>query len=200
MEMNFYQQITLHPTYEISLPFLWSTVYEQLHLAFVSSKSADGTIEVAVAFPGYKEQSSETNKPTLGNTLRVFAKTEKALQDIGLSDILYHLHDFVHLTQIRPVPLQGKKKFAIYSRVQQEGCQARKARRYARRHEMSYEDALKVFPRNIPKLVYPYIRLRSITTGQKFSLFIKKQPCEYSTQEQTYSSYGLSKEASVPDF
>lgn len=198
--MEFYQQITLHPTYEVSLPFLWSKVYEQLHLAFASSKDADGNIEVAVSFPGYKEKTKETPKPSLGNTLRVFAKTEKTLLDLGLPAVLDRFHEFIHITPIRPLPLQGKKKFAIYSRVQQKGSQARKARRYAQRHGISYEDALRLFPENIPQLIYPYIQLRSMTTGQKFSLFIKKRTCECPAQTQVYSAYGLSQESSVPEF
>ena len=75
----------------------------------------------------------------------------------------------------------------------------RKARRYAKRHDMSIEEAQKLFPALTHKVQYPYIQLESMTNHHRFSLFIQKkeavkQHCE------GFSAYGLSTETSVPDF
>ena len=91
------------------------------------------------------------------------------------------------------------QRLVTYSRYQPEATAMRKARRYAKRHDMSIEEAQKLFPALTHKVQYPYIQLESMTNHHRFSLFIQKkeaveQPCE------GFSAYGLSTETSVPDF
>ena len=175
--------------------FLWSKVYRQIHLALVNSRDEQGKIRCGVAFPQYSNEP-----PTLGHQLRLLAPEESDLQRLNLSDALKRLiPDYVKIKAIRPVPVRACKGFVTYSRYQPEATAMRKARRYAKRHDMSIEEAQKLFPASSNKIRYPYIQLESMTNHHRFSLFIQKkeaveQPCK------GFSAYGFSAETSVPDF
>ena len=84
--------------------------------------------------------------------------------------------------------------------MRQSTAEERKARRYVRRHEgVSYEDALGLLDRRKETYDLPFIQMKSLSTAQTFSLFIKKTPCQIE-QSGTLSTYGLSDSASVPEF
>lgn len=195
MGMWFYQEVILQPTEDIAISFLWAKVYRQIHLALVNSKDAQGVIRCGVAFPEYSDV-----QPTLGRTLRLLASEESDLQHLNLTDALKHLApDYVKIKAIHPVPIRACKGFVTYSRYQPEAAAARKARRYAKRHSVSIENAQKIFPVATNKTRYPYIQLESMSNHHRFSLFIQKQeavehPCE------GFSAYGFSRRSSVPDF
>lgn len=194
-DMWFYQDVILKPTEDITESFLWSKVYRQIHLALVNSKDEQGRIRCGVAFPGYSDA-----QPTLGRKLRLLAPEESDLQRLNLADALKRLTpDYVKLKAIHPVPLRACKGFVTYSRYQPEATAARKARRYARRHGVSVEEAQKLFPVSATKISYPYIQMESMTNRHCFSLFIQKkeadeQPCK------GFSAYGFSNRSSVPNF
>lgn len=193
--MWFFQDVMLQPTEDISASFLWSKVYRQVHLALVNSKDEQGIIRCGVAFPEYSDE-----QPTLGHQLRLLAPEESDLQRLKLSEALKRFTpDYVKIKAIRPVPVRACKGFVTYSRYQPEATVMRKARRYAKRHGISIEEAQKLFPATANKTKYPYIQLESMTNHHRFSLFIQKkeaveQPCE------GFSAYGLSAKTSVPDF
>ena len=193
--MWFFQDVILQPTEDISASFLWSKVYRQVHLALVNSKDEQGIIRCGVAFPEYSDEP-----PTLGHQLRLLATEEADLQRLNLSDALKRLTpDYVRIKAIRPVPVRACKGFVTYSRYQPEATVMRKARRYAKRHGISIEEAQRLFPTTANKTGYPYIQLKSMTNHHRFSLFIQKkeaveQPCE------GFSAYGFSTKTSIPDF
>ena len=193
--MWFFQDVILQPTEDISASFLWSKIYRQVHLALVNSKDEQGIIQCGVAFPEYSDEP-----PTLGHQLRLLAPEESDLHRLNLIEALKRLTpDYVRIKAIRPVPVRACKGFVIYSRYQPEATVMRKARRYAKRHGISIEEAEKIFPAPTNKTRYPYIQLESMTNHHHFSLFIQKkeaveQPCE------GFSAYGFSAKTSVPDF
>ena len=203
MGMNHYQEITLLPDAEISLAFLWTKVYTQLHLAFVAQKDTPNGGAFAVSFPEYTEGKGKG----LGHKVRVFAETEEALQTLNLDKKLERLLDYVHLTTIRPIPTRRLKGYAIYSRQHAPHSQAQTARRFARRHGLPVEqetarlakkqcqsEKLKKSIRDLP-----YIQMQSLTNHHKYNLFIHKQPTP-SAAASPFSLYGLSPEAAVPEF
>ena len=53
--MEYYQEITLLPCAEVSLAFLWTKVFTQLHIAFADEKNKSGHNPYAVSFPEYRE-------------------------------------------------------------------------------------------------------------------------------------------------
>lgn len=195
IDMWFFQDVILQPTEDISTSFLWSRVYRQIHLALASSKDEHGMIRCGVAFPGYSDAT-----PTLGRTLRLLALEESDLQRLNLIDALKRFTpDYVKVKSIRPVPVRSCKGFVTYSRYQPEATTVQKARRYAKRHNMSIEEAQKRFSTPVNEIHYPYIQLESMTNHQRFSLFIQKKEADEQPYEG-FSAYGLSKGTSVPDF
>ena len=203
MGMNHYQEITLLPDAEISLAFLWTKVYTQLHLAFVAQKDTPHGGTFAVSFPEYTEGKGKG----LGHKVRVFAETEEALQTLNLDKKLERLLDYVHLTTIRPIPTRRLKGYAIYSRQHAPHSQAQTARRFARRHGLPVEQEtarLAKKQRQREKLKksirdLPYIQMQSLTNRHKYNLFIHKRQAP-SPSASPFSLYGLSPEAAVPEF
>ena len=191
--MNYYQEITLLPDGEVSLSFLWTKVFTQLHLALAEEQQREGMVKTALAFPEYQDKG-------LGNKIRIFAPSAEQLERLHLKQRLERLSDYVHLTTIRKIMERRITGYSIYSRYQPDESVERKARRYARRHEgVSYENALDLLNQREKTHNLPFIQLKSVSTAQTFSLFIKKTPCQ-SEQSGTLSTYGLSDNASVPEF
>lgn len=191
--MNYYQEITLIPDGEVSLSFLWTKVFTQLHLALAEEQQREGMVKTALAFPEYQDKG-------LGNKIRIFAPSAEQLERLHLEQRLKRLSDYIHMPKIREIKKHRIIGYSIYSRYQPDESVERKARRYTRRHEsVTYEDALNLLNQREKTYNLPYIQLKSVSTAQTFSLFIKKTPCQ-SEQSGTLSTYGLSDNASVPEF
>lgn len=191
--MNYYQEITLIPDGEVSLSFLWTKVFTQLHLALAEEQQREGMVKTALAFPEYQDKG-------LGNKIRIFAPSAEQLERLHLEQRLKRLSDYIHMPKIREIKKHRIIGYSIYSRYQPDESVERKARRYTRRHEsVTYEDALNLLNQREKTYNLPYIQLKSVSTAQTFSLFIKKTSCQ-SEQSGTLSTYGLSDNASVPEF
>ena len=191
--MNYYQDITLIPDGEVSPSFLWTKVFTLLHLALAEEQRREGMVKTALAFPAYQDKG-------LGNKIRILAPSAEQLERLHLEQGLERLSDYVHLTKVRKIVERRITGYSIYSRYQPDESVERKARRYVRRHEgVSYEDALGLLGRRKETYDLPFIQMKSLSTAQTFSLFIKKTPCQIE-QSGTLSTYGLSDSASVPEF
>ena len=192
--MNYYQEITLLPNADISLYFIWQKLYQQIHFALVENKTGDNTSAIGVAFPEYN-----IDKNSLGKKLRLFAEDEKSLEQTHFEKWFNRLSDYVHLSQIKPVPekLAGQ---ACFKHIKLKGNKEKLARRRAKRKGETMQQAMEHFENfeeQLSKL--PYINMTSQSNGQRFRLFIEKQAME---QPQTglYSCYGLSNITTVPLF
>lgn len=136
--MQYYQEITLIPDAEISVNFLWTKVFTQLHIAFADRLNRTGTMDLAVSFPEYQEHS-------LGSKIRLIAESQETLEAFAVSRILSRYADYVHFTGIRPVRENRISGWAVYSRWQPKGALPGRARRYAKRHaDITYEEALQL--------------------------------------------------------
>lgn len=190
--MRYYQEITLLADAEIPAAYLWTKVFTQLHLAMAAALRRDGAGRIGISFPGYGEK-------TLGMKLRLFAEEQETLEALGAENALCRLQDYVHLTGVRKIPEGRLRGHAVYSRVQPDASVERKARRYARRHEdTTYEAALALLSSKAKDAALPYIQLKSLSTGEKFSLFIRRAEKEETAGD--FTAYGLSREATVPEF
>jgi CRISPR-associated endonuclease Csy4 len=189
--VDYFQEITIISSAEIPISFLWSKIYMQLHLCFVANKDNSEKIPYGLSFPEYGKQG-------LGRKIRIFGETQESLQQLNIAQGLHRLQDYVALTAIRMVPKHRAKTFAIYSRFHKENNPQQKAKRYANRHHVSYDEAIKLFkePANID---YPYVQMRSLTNQHKFSLFITRTIAEKELYKG-FSIYGLSSESTVPEF
>lgn len=193
--MNYYLDITLLPDTEISLYFLWRKVYEQVHLALVEHKQADNKSLVAAAFPQYNE-----NRPYLGNKLRLLAKEETSLEQLNIGVYLARLSDYVHITSIKNVPATITQ-YAYFRRKQIKNNIERLARRREKYLNEDYEQALAHLGDR--KVVYsdtPFIYMRSATNQHIFPLIIVRELSDTPSEQQRFSTYGLSQQATVPLF
>jgi len=192
--MKYYQQISLLPTAEIGLYFIWQKLYQQIHLALVENKTGDKTSAIGVAFPEYN-----ADKYYLGTKLRLLAEDEKLLEELQCEKWLNRLKDYVHVGAIKPVP-EELAGHACFSHIKLKGNKEKLARRRAKRNGEPLQQALshfENFEEQHSKL--PYINMTSQTNGQRFRLFIEKQETQ---QPKTglFSCYGLSNSTTVPLF
>jgi CRISPR-associated endonuclease Csy4 len=189
----FYQDLTLLPDAEVPVNFLLSKVYMQIHIALGSWKNHYQNQPFGISFPEYGDKG-------LGSKVRIFSENREQLEELNLPDKLTRYRDYVHLTTARKVPAARVKGYASYSRYQPDGTPEQKARRYVSRHpETNYEAALVLMKQRKEDYKNPYIQLKSLSNGNKFNLFVIKEE-KPEAREGTFSTYGLSSEASVPEF
>lgn len=196
--MKHYVEITLLPTDDIGHYFLWSKIYQQLHLALVEFTGGQGG-SIGFSFPEYS-----ANQPRLGCKLRVFADTESQLVQFNAQKWLERLSDYCHISSIRAVPEQTQ--FAVFSRKQCLNNPERLARRRAKRKGETFEQALSHFAGfdgEISSL--PFVALESLSTvpsaeaNHRFKLFIAQQLVA-KPQDGSFNCYGLSQSATIPWF
>ena len=204
--MKFYQEITLFHTPDISMSFLWGKLFMQLHIAFVEAKRIDNGIKFGISFPYYdllfaedKGENEEDGSP-FTNVIRIFADKEEDLQTLQQVWRLQAFEEYLHIKGIRPVPEKRVKGYATYSRYPPDESVHQKAKRFSKRHEgVTYEEALSFMKQKQGISNMPYIRMRSLTSKQSFSLFIKKTLTDMPKQGR-FNAYGLSVDGTVPEF
>ena len=193
--MQFYQELTLLPGVEFSPYHLWSKIYQQIHIGLVELFGKE-RCEIGIAFPQYRGEGDDRG---LGLKLRLFAKSSADLDRLDVKMRLRRLEDYVHITRVRSTPSAAVRGYAVYRRYHSDNSQSQKARRYANRHGIAYEDALQLFPIDRRHDLPPYIQLQSLSTGQPFRLHIEKldatKPCDAG-----FGSYGLDNTSTVPEF
>lgn len=197
--MKYYQELTLLPSFEIPISFIWSKVYQQVHLAFAEMQGENGDVPYGVSFPQYQY---ENRKITIGEKLRIFAGSEEELTKLGIKKWLERFADYVHITGIRAVP-EKNAGYAIYRRSRPENSAEQKARRFLMRHKEQapeYEQAVKMFSqkkREVCRL--PYLQQKSLTNQHSFRLYIEKKLCPEEVAGG-FGTYGLSDTSTVPEF
>ena len=195
--MKFYLEITLLPNPEVGVNFLWSKVFQQIHLGLVEIQDDQGQVPIGLSFPEYVIGEKHS---VLGCKLRLLAIDEVILKQFDAVKWLERLSDYVHCTSIRPLP-EKIIGYAIYQREQPKTSPERLARRYARRHNVEYETALKLYSkRNYQSINSPFIRLKSLSSDNIFCLWVKKIPIDIQASTTYFSSYGLSSVSTVPEF
>ncbi len=192
--MKYYIDIQLLADSEVNLGFIWEKIYLQVHLALVEMKDKDGLVAVGISFPSYQEG----NFP-LGDVLRVFAHSKEELEKLSLDSWLKKLDDYLSMSEVNEVPI-SVNEFVTFSRKQFKTNVERLARRQAKRKGISYEEALKNygdFKEDKTKL--PFIMMKSLSTDNQMKIFIEKS-VQKESKEGLFSTYGLSKTATVPWF
>ncbi|MGL4768300.1 MAG: type I-F CRISPR-associated endoribonuclease Cas6/Csy4 [Formosimonas sp.] len=216
--MKHYIEITLIPQTEISLYFIWSKLYTQIHLALVSSKDANDRVSVGVGFPEYRYE--ETKGGVLGSKLRLFAVDEVTLEQLNVRQCLARLQDYVHISSVREVPQNKVTGYLTVNRYRPPANPDKLTRRfakrkhltdwdtaknqqieaYAHRHQQSIEEAQKNWAGvHLKRKNLPYVVMKSLSGSQTFSLMIEQKVVEQALIGQ-FSTYGLSSEATVPQF
>jgi CRISPR-associated endonuclease Csy4 len=195
--MKSYLEITLLPNPEVGVNFLWSKVFQQIHLGLVEIQDDQGQAPIGLSFPEYVIGEKYS---VLGSKLRLFANDEAELKQFDAVKWLARLSDYVHCTSIRPVP-EKLIGYATYQRVQPKINPEPLARRYARRHNIDYETALTLYSkRNYQTINSPFIRLKSLSSDNNFCIWVKKVPVDAQSSTTHFSTYGLSSISTVPEF
>lgn len=196
--MKYYLEIKLLKQAEISMYYIWSKVFTQLHLAFVECKDQNEKIPIGISFPEYMFDS-EKEFGMLGSKIRLFADDKMALIKLDLSKWLNRLQDYLQLSDIQEVPQNMVKEYAVFSRKQIKSNPERLARRRAKKDpSISFQEALKRYQKS-DSTNLPYIQVNSLSSSNSFRLFVERKISETENQG-CFSCYGLSNNATVPIF
>ena len=169
---------------------IMSSLFQQLHLFIVESKS-----NIAVSFKDYYCDDEDDRISVLGDTVLLFAKTAEELNKLNLIDKFRFLlnKNEIFISDVKTVP-EKIEGYAIFSKVDVKYAQGATKRRWERRNpgkSFVYKEE--------NKSNLPFIRLKSLSSGNFFSLHIKKTIVDEAV-EGRFSTYGLSSSSTVPLF
>jgi CRISPR-associated endonuclease Csy4 len=196
--MKHYLEITLIDGGDEPLYLVWSKLYAQLHLALVEVKKHNDKSNIGVSFPEYRF-NAEKGIGFLGTKLRVLANSEEELHNLKIKDWLARLSDYLHITSIREIPAHKVTGYAVFSRKQVKTNADRLARHRVKRGDIDFDEAVKRYQNVITTSDLPFIQLKSLTNQHLFRLFIHKENKEHA-EIGGFNSYGLSMDATVPEF
>ena len=196
--MPYYQEITLIEQEEIATYFIWSKLYAQFHLALVEVKNHNDKSNIGVSFPEYRF-NEEKGIGFLGTKLRLFANSDNELHNLNINSWLARLSDYLHITSIREVPTHKITGHATFSRKQVKTNADRLARHRVKRGDIDFDEAVKRYQNVVTMSNLPFIQLKSLTNQHPFRLFIQKEN-KIDAENGGFNSYGLSVDATVPDF
>jgi len=195
--MNYYVDIKLLTDAEITLGFVWKKLYAQIHLALVEVRDESNLVSIGLGFPKYRKDRF------LGDTLRIFSPSKEELEKLDLNRWVGRLLDYLIVSDVKEVPI-NVTEFVSFRRKQFKMNIERLARRQAKRKNITYEEALKNYEnfdeeerKNDNKL--PYINVKSFSSDRELKIFIVKVN-QQELKEGLFSTYGLSKETTVPWF
>ncbi|MFZ2989299.1 type I-F CRISPR-associated endoribonuclease Cas6/Csy4 [Ideonella sp.] len=187
--MLHYLDIRLLTDPELAPHQLMSHLFSRVHQRMARGQFT----QVAVSFPGYA-----LTPATLGKTLRLIGPAD-ALTAFMANDWLAALRDHVSLTDLQPVPADAKPY--RLRRVQAKSSPERLRRRQMRRHGLSAEAARARIPDQCAeRLSLPFVTVPSSSTGQQFHLFLQWTPSTEGEQPGHFNAYGLSSQATTPQF
>lgn len=187
--MDAYLDLCLLPDPEFTETVLMNALFAKLHRRLVMEAGG----RLGVSFP-----AAGSPLPTLGNRLRLHGDVA-ALSGLMALDWLSGMHDHVTVSALAEVP--GHARFRVVRRVQAQSSPQRLRRRLSRRHGYDAAAARQRIPDSAAeRLDLPYVSLSSRSTGQQFRLFIEHGPLLDEPIPGTFSTYGLSAQATVPWF
>lgn len=208
--MDHYLDIQVLPDPEFPPSVLLNALYAKLHRALVSS----GRRDIGVSFPNYRapetvpeaEVGSKPPKKThgsLGKTLRLHS-TEHALSEFMAINWLQGMRDHLAVKGIEPVPAKVEHRVMQRKQAQSNSQRVRQRliRRLAQREGISEAEASSKLPATLPEklLPWPFLSLKSQSTGQAFRLFLELSPPQEQASDGKFNAYGLSQTATVPWF
>ncbi len=181
--MNHYIDIKVLPDPEFDITTLMNALYSKLHRIL----AATGEVSVGVSFP--------RSKKTPGDLLRLHSKKNK-LECLMDNNWLKGLGDYTYVTAVKSVPTHTQH--IRVKRIQSKMTAAR-LRRSVKRGAISIQEAESLLDQR-DLLKKPFFQLQSSSTKQQFPLFIAHDEIHSEEIKGTFSSYGLSNNATVPWF
>ncbi|MHA7879064.1 MAG: type I-F CRISPR-associated endoribonuclease Cas6/Csy4 [Saccharospirillum sp.] len=187
--MDHYLEIQLRPDPEFGAPMLMNALISKLHRVLVEMDATD----IGISFPEYSLSPRK-----LGSRMRLHG-LEQRLNQLMEKRWLTGMYDHTQCNAPQPVPAEAKH--LIVQRRQVKSNAERLRRRRMKRKGETYEQASQAIPNSIEqKSTLPFATLGSRSTGELFKLFIDQGEPLATEQPGAFSSYGLSKGATVPWF
>jgi CRISPR-associated endonuclease Csy4 len=184
--MDHYIEIRILPDPEFSSITLLEALFAKLHRAL--GALAEG--EIGISFPHAGK--------TLGDRLRLHG-SKAALSKLEAHPWCKGLGDNTEHSGILPIPTPVQ--YRTVRRVQLKSNAERLRRRSVKKGWLSEEEACQRIPYSAEKRSsLPFIRLKSLSTGQFFLLFIEQGPIQSTPTSGVFSAYGLSATATIPWF
>lgn len=189
--MDHYIDIRLRPDPDFAPAMLMGALYNKLHRALFDLQTED----LGVSFPSHKHG---VRARTLGDHLRLHG-TQARLQQLMSTDWLTGMRDHTQVSEVLTVPASAQH-INVARKQFNTGSESR-AKRYAKRHDISEDEARKIYAKLAERRIeLPFVQINSRSTQQRFSLFIEHGKPAVSATEGTFSHYGLSPNATVPWF
>ena len=198
-QLTHFQEITIIPEPEIAPYFIWSKLFNQLHIALADIKNEHGIDNIGVSFPDYYYDSKKEQSSKLGLKLRVFAPSQKELETLNLTKWLERLTDYVHIKGIKEVPIDKATGYVSVHRYRFKPADLQ-ADSLANKLGVSYEDAMATVNKRAPEKAVPYIQMRSQTNQSNYRLRVLQLPCDApkAGSFNTYGMNGMSDHVTVP--
>lgn len=189
--MDYYVDIRLRPDPDFPEPMLMGALYNKLHRALFDLEAND----IGVSFPGHKHG---VRARTLGSHLRLHGSHVRLGQLMG-TGWLTGMRDHTRISEVLVVP--GDSKHINVARKQFNTGSPSRAKRYARRHDMSESEARQLYFKVADKRIeLPFVQINSRSTQQRFCLFIEHGKPTGAAKPGTFNHYGVSSDATVPWF
>ncbi len=184
--MNHYIDLLIQPDDEVPIYFIRNKAYNKLHKILYDMNSHD----IGVSFPKLKK--------SLGDVIR-FHSSYRSLENIHNNKWLGGLSGYCKLSDILQVPekIQG---YRTISRIRQNMTNS-KLNRIVKRGSISLEDVNSYRVKMLKNsLKNPYLELQSISSDEKYRIYLNFSPVQEVSHGGGFNHFGLSKEATVPWF
>lgn len=197
--MKAYLDITLLPNDDIGYHFLWSKLFQQIHLGLVEQKTGVNESAIAISFPLYNNKVFP-----LGSKLRLLSNTPQQLDVFDAAKWLNRLLDYAHITSIKEVP-KNVNQFSVFKRKQFKTNFEKLAKERASHKQIPLKEALEYITEKYDQACpLPFINMKSLSGDHQFKLFIDHELVDQKTSG-VFNCYGLSsknqgKQTTVPWF
>ncbi|MDT8893133.1 type I-F CRISPR-associated endoribonuclease Cas6/Csy4 [Halomonas sp. I1] len=189
--MDHYLDIRLRPDPEFPAAMLMNALYSKLHRALYDLQADD----IGVSLPDHK---TGVRARTPGGRLRLHAQQSR-LEELMALSWLAGMRDHVALSDIAPIPEEASHRCVVRRQFNTGGPS--RVKRYARRHDISEEEARQCMSAPAErKISLPFVQVNSRSSGQRFALFIEHGNLQAEPTTGRFNHYGLSREATVPWF
>lgn len=189
--MDHYLDICLRPDPDFPAAILMGALYSKLHRALHDLNADD----IGVSFPDHK---TGARARTPGDRLRLHGRQAR-LEQLMAMTWLTGMRDHVMLEAIQSVPTEAK--YRVVRRRQFNTGSPSRAKRYAQRHSIEFEEAQRLMETPAARqITLPFVQVSSRSSGQRFALFIEHGQPQLQPVPGCFNHYGLSREATVPWF
>tara|TARA_B100000700_G_scaffold309361_1_gene388334 strand:- start:8291 stop:8860 length:570 start_codon:yes stop_codon:yes gene_type:complete len=189
--MDHYLDIRLRPDPDFPPAILMGALYGRLHRALFDLDAND----IGVSFPDHK---TGVRARTPGDRLRLHGKQQRLAQLVA-QPWLGGMRELVEIGEILPVP--DKALHCVVRRRQFNTGSPSRAKRYAKRHDISVDEAQRLMEKPAERQIpLPFVQVSSRSSAQRFALFIEHGKAQPQPISGHFNHYGLSQEATVPWF